>query len=246
MKLGKGAVKHDARTLLFADYATKLPTPPASYSWDEKIKKWGMMLNDSIGDCTIATAGHLIMSWSASQNKLTVIPDSEVIKAYSAITGYNPKTGLNDNGAVELDVLNYWRKNGIGNHKILAFTALEPKNHDHIKQGVYLFGGCYIGVSLPLSAQTQRVWSVPPTGATGRGAAGSWGGHAINICGFDSNGLTVVTWGKLKRMTWAFLDAYCDESYCIISPDFVTDKTKAANGFDLTALQEDLKSISHK
>ena len=38
-----------------------------------------------------------------------------------------------DRGAVELDVLRYWRKTGIGGTKIDAFMALEPKNHLHVQ-----------------------------------------------------------------------------------------------------------------
>jgi len=168
--------------------------------------------------------------------------DTQIVQAYSAITGYNPKTGANDNGAVETDVLNYWRKTGIANHKITAYAGLEPGNHNHVQEAVYLFGGCYIGLALPISAQSQTIWSVPPGGATGTGAAGSWGGHAVPVVAYNSSGLTVITWGALKKMTWGFWDAYCDESYAIISPDFLK-KNKAPNGFDLAALQQDLKAI---
>ena len=71
------------------------------------------MGNDKIGDCTCAAAGHLIMEWtSLAQPKMFTPTDPQIVAAYSAITGYNPKTGANDNGAAELDVLNYWRKTG--------------------------------------------------------------------------------------------------------------------------------------
>jgi len=46
-------------------------------------------------------------------------------------------------------------------------------------------------------------------------------------------------------MTWSFWNAYCDESYAIISPDFVGKQT-APSGFDLAALQADLKEVVSK
>jgi hypothetical protein len=244
-KLGKLLPKHDVRTLQFANYleTSILPSPPVTYSWSAKVKKWGMMKNDTIGDCTIAAAGHLIEEWTADNGKLFTPTDTQIIQAYSAITGYNPKTGANDNGAVETDVLNYWRKSGIAGHKIFAYAGLEPGNHNHVQDSVYLFGGCYIGLALPVSAQSQNVWSVPPGGATGQGAPGSWGGHAVPVVAYDNSTLTIVTWGQLKKMTWGFWDAYCDESYAIISPDFL-NKNKAPNGFDLAALTSDLKAIT--
>jgi hypothetical protein len=43
--------------------------------------------------------------------------------------------------------------------------------------------------------------------------------------------------------TWSFWDHYCDEAYCIISPDFLVGGTTPA-GFDLTALQQDLVLVT--
>jgi len=253
LKLGKHPARHDPRTLLLASYATPaLPAPPAKLNLATKVKnQWGMMDNEQLGDCTCAAAGHLIMEWTANaQSKMVTPPDSDIVAAYSAITGYNPTTGANDNGAVELDVLNYWRQQGIAGHKIEAFVALEPSNHTHIMDAVWIFGGCYIGVALPKSAQhqtsTKQVWSVPPQGTGGDGAPGSWGGHAVPVVAYDSRGLTVVTWGALQTMTWGFWAAYCDEAYAILSPDFLKQKggqTVAPNGFNIKQLQEDLTDL---
>ncbi len=146
---------------------------------------------------------------------------------------------------MEIDVLNYWRKNGVANHKIDAYVALEPRNHAHIKASVYLFGGAYIGLALPLSAQNQRVWSVPFYGAHGNGTPGSWGGHAVNIIAVDNHYITVVTWGMLQKMSWGFFDHYCDESYAVLSKDFINAQNIAPNSIDWTSLQQDLSKIAH-
>jgi hypothetical protein len=247
MKLGKSSPVHDPRTLMLANYldTDALPAAPATYVYAKNIAPaaWGMMDNDKIGDCTCAAAGHLIMEWTDDNGTLYTPPDQDIINAYAAITGYNPVTGANDNGAAETAVLNYWRSAGISNHKIFAYAALEPKNHNHIMLSTFLFGGCYIGVELPLSAQTQKVWSVPPGGAVGKGAPASWGGHAVPVIGYDSHGLTVITWGATKKMTWSFWNAYCDESYAIISTDFA-GTNKAPNGFDFAALQQNLTQVT--
>jgi hypothetical protein len=253
LKLGKQPARHDPRTLLFATYATAaLPAPPASLDLTAKVKvPWGMMDNAQIGDCTCAAAGHLLMEWTANAQSKTVIPtDAQIIAAYSAITGYNPKTGANDNGAQEIDVLNYWRQTGIAGHKIQAYMALEPSNHTHIMDGTWIFGGCYIGLALPKSAQAQtsnkQIWSVPPSGTGGDGAPGSWGGHAVPVVAYDSRSLTVVTWGALQTMTWGFWAAYCDEAYAIISPDFLEQKKGqpvTPDGFDVQQLLEDLSDL---
>jgi hypothetical protein len=249
LKMGKSVARHDPRTLLLASYVTpSLPTPPASFDISAKVSAWGMMDNDQIGDCTCAAAGHLIMEWTANAGKKAATPtDQQIVAAYSAITGYNPVTGANDNGANELDVLNYWRQTGIAGHKIDAYMALEPSNHNHIMDSVYIFEGCYIGVQLPISAQAQtqnhQPWSVPPGGPSGDGKPGSWGGHAVPVVAYDARGVTVVTWGALQVMTWTFWEAYCDEAYSLLSKDYLNGKKQAPQGFSMNELQEDLADL---
>jgi hypothetical protein len=250
LKLGKLTARHDPRALLLASYVTPaLPTPPASCDLSTKVgASWGMMDNDQVGDCTCAAAGHLLMEWTANAGKKMFTPaDKQIIAAYSAITGYNPTTGANDNGANEVDVLNYWRQTGIAGHKIGAYMSLEPSNQTHVMDSVYIFEGCYIGLALPTSAQAQvqnhQPWSVPPGGTTGDGKPGSWGGHAVPVVAYDVHGLTVVTWGALQTMTWTFWEAYCDEAYAIISNDYLTGKQTSPEGFSMQQLQADLADL---
>ena len=249
LKLGKAPARHDPRTLLLASYATTaLPAPPATFDLTGKIKSWGMMDNDQIGDCTCAAAGHLLMEWTANAGKKMFTPtDKQIVAAYSAITGYNPTTGANDNGAVEIDVLNYWRQSGIAGHKIGAYVALEPSNHIHVMDSVYIFEGCYIGLQLPISAQAQvqnhQPWSVPPGGPNGDGKPGSWGGHAVPVVAYDARGVTVVTWGALQVMTWSFWETYCEEAYAIVSNDYLTGKKTTSQGFNMSQLQADLADL---
>jgi len=243
LKLGKKPAHHDPRTLQMANYLQLPPIPPAQ-DWTAKAaSNWGMMLNDKLGDCTCAAVGHIIQAWSANVGPTEIVlPDQTILKAYEAVGGYNPNDPSTDQGAVELNVLKYWRKTGVGGYKIDAFVALEPKNHQHVQAAVDLFGGAYIGLALPVSAQKQAVWSVPPGGPQGSGAPGSWGGHAVVIEAYDPQGLTCITWGKKKRMTWAFWDAYCDEAYATLSELWAGTKP-APSGFDLAQLKTDLQAL---
>lgn len=242
-KLGKKPARHDSRTLQMANYLA-LPAFPPARDWTQKAGTgWGMMLNDQLGDCTCAAIGHIIQAWSANAGpKEITLPDQAILAAYEKVGGYRPGKPDTDRGAVELDVLKYWRATGVGGYKIDAFVALEPKNHQHIEAAVDLFGGAYIGLSLPLSAQRQNVWSVPPGGPSGTGAPGSWGGHAVVIEAYDAHGLTCITWGQKKRMTWSFWDAYSDEAYAALSELWAGSKP-APSGFDLAALKADLKQV---
>jgi hypothetical protein len=239
LKLGRSEVRHDPRTLRLASYlddAVVLPAVPSAQDWTASVPAWPMYGNDRLGDCTIACAGHMIEAWTEAAGTLVAPDDAQVEAAYI------PGTGSDDTGRMEVDVLNYWRKTGIAGHTITAYAYVDPANLDHLRAAIYLFGGVYVGVSLPKTAQGQAVWDVEGDGKTGDSAPGSWGGHAIPYLAYDQAGLKTVTWGAVLSLTDAFHLAYCDEAYAVISSDFLVGG-KTTDGFDLAALQADLAAI---
>jgi hypothetical protein len=204
-KLGKKPVRHDPRTLRLSKYLTALPPVPTTFEWSAAKTNWGIMLNDQIGDCTIAAAGHMIESWRNVEGNQISILDSAILTAYEAVSGYNPSDPSTDTGAVCLDVLNYWRKTGISGDKIQAYIALDQGNVAQLKAAIYLFGAAYIGLAMPLTAQNQTEWHITSAGLSGDGALGSWGGHAVPILGYGRKTLSVVSWGQIYQMTNAAL-----------------------------------------
>jgi hypothetical protein len=242
-KLGKLSPKSDLRTLLLSRYVDReaLPEPPVRLDLTGAVQQWPMYANDRLGDCTCAAAGHMIEAWTASGHGRAVeVSENSVVRAFDAVKIVDPATG--EEGAVELDVLKYWRKKGIARHKIGAFARVSNHDHDLLRVGAYLFGGLYIGLQLPETAQRQTVWDWTHR-LTGPAEPGSWGGHAVDVVRYDERTLTVVTWGALKQMTWSFWDRYVDEAYCLISNDFLA-AGKAPNGLDLSALKYDLELVT--
>jgi hypothetical protein len=247
--LGKRPTRVDPRTLRFSKYVKKraLPPPPASLDYGTKVKAWGMMANDTVGCCTTAAAGHQIQTWTSQASRLVTVSDKSVLAAYSAVTAYDPKDPDTDQGAYEIDALNFWRKKGVGGRRILAYAGLDFQQPLQVRQAAYVFGGAYIGLALPLTAQAQTggLWDV--TGpAQGEAAPGSWGGHAVNVVAYDRDGLAVVTWGQIQWMTWGFWARYCDEAYCIISLDWLGKGGKSPPGFNLVGLVSDIYEITGK
>lgn len=243
-KLGRKAIKTDTRTRRFSHYlTTELPTPPDAISWSKNIDEWGLMKNDVVGDCTIAACGHALQVWSANTGNEITVSDEDIIATYSKWNGYDPKDSTTDCGGIELDVLNDWKKQGFCNYKLLAFTAVNPKKIHEVKTAIYLFGGVYIGVSLPISAQNQTIWDVVKDDGNGNTIAGSWGGHAVYVCAYDKTGVTCITWGKLLKITWKFWNTYCDESYGILGQNWFNDSGVYPSGFAVDKLLEDISNI---
>lgn len=252
MKLGRKAVKTDSRTLMLARYMTSaLKPPPAKCDWTKGITSWGMMLNgpeptepqfpNGLGDCTIAGAAHAVQVWTANNGAMVTVPDSTVLSYYENFDGYVPGNPKTDNGGVELDVLNDWKKQGFAGHPLLAFADPKVANLTEVRQAIALFGGVYIGLSLPITAQTQTVWDVAPNGGA-KAKPGSWGGHCVFVPKYDQKTFTCITWGQLQTMTVAFWSKYCDEAHALLSPAWISTKG-APNGFNLAQLQADLQAI---
>ena len=249
MKLGKHPPKFDSRTLLFGKYTgAGLSAPPASTTYYRKVKTWPMMQNDTHGDCTCAAAGHMIEEWTACTGSAVVLTDQQILDVYNHFSSGKPNAG-----ATMLDVLNYWRHEGIGGHKITGFIQLEPRNQTQAMDSVYLFGSCYIGVSLPDFAKPadgnylKVPWVVPPQGAVGNAKPNKKNGHCVPAVGYDERNLYVVTWGALKAMSWQFYKTYMDEAFAVLSPDWISTKLKKAPpGFDMTTLEHDLSLLAGK
>lgn len=246
VRLGKRVAIKDDRTLKIAKYLTPgLPPPPSIVDWTMGLKDFGYMRNNDLGDCTIAACGHAIQIFTGNaQGSVKTIPDSEIVAAYSAVSGYNPNNGAHDDGANEIDVLNYWTNTGVGGDKLGSYAAVAPTDMDMIRQVVYLFGCCYIGVQLPQSAQGQNIWDIVGNPNSPANQPGSWGGHAIIVASADDTKqqLQVVTWGGLMPVTYRFMSAYCDEAFAILSNDWM-NSARAPNCIDLATLTTDLAIV---
>lgn len=243
--LGKKAAKMLRGLPALGKYTLTLPSSPPAANYSLKIAQLGNMGNDKLGDCTCAAVGHAIQTWtSLTQPTETVISDQQIIELYSAACGYVPGDQYTDQGGVASEVLRYWYNHPIdGHHALSGFAGIRPGNRATTRDAIYLFGVAYIGIQLPLAAQ-KDIWDVSPDIAlTGEHAPGSWGGHAIPLVAYDQDSLTCITWGKLKTMSWSFLDAYMDEGYGLLSKDWIDSSGHAPPGFDFDQLSLDMQSI---
>jgi len=282
LKLGKRPRRHDSRTLKLAHYLkSSLPPAPPSVDYTRGIADWGVMLNDRLGCCTIAAVAHAVQVWTANAGAEISFPDPVILDYYQTWDGYNPADPATDQGGVELDVLNDWRQQGFAGEALDAYGAIELAQGPHptipmleVMDAIWLFGGAYIGVELPISAQTQDVWDVPAN-LTPDDEPGSWGGHAVYLVGYEApattpalsappllnqegsfagpnpvsrvpcpGSLTCITWGQLKKMTWLWFAKYCSEAYALVSKDWIEASGVAPSGFDLATLEADLKSVT--
>lgn len=259
-RLGLNAIKHDRRTLHLSKYLMDgIDQAPPNCDWNEAVgDQWGMMLNDQEGDCAIACPYHMAMCMSLNVGKKFIYTDEQVQADYMAVTasegaGFDPNTGLNDNGCNELDVLNYWTKTGMmgGADKIIAYVQVDPSNFQHLRYALSLFGPLMTGIALPEAASDQidagQPWTTPYGTFTQyfpHFRPGSWGGHAVPFTSYAQSGMwNCITWGKKQAMTQGFIQTYCQEAYAVISPDWIDAKGISASHIALADLLSDAKKL---
>jgi len=68
-------------------------------------------------------------------------------------------------------------------------------------------------------------------------------GHAVAAVGYDGADITIVTWGHIKKMTWAFYEAYSDEAWAVLSPDWFKEGRSPRYGFDIDTLAMEIDRI---
>jgi hypothetical protein len=249
VRLGRLPAQHRESNFKLARYLKKkaLPAAPSSVHYGRTVTQLGgsfpMYGNDRLGDCTCAAVGHMVEVWTANGKGEVVTPTEDAIERL-----YIPETGSDDTGRYLNDVLDYWRKTGVdGGDTIHAYAEVNLKDQAEVEAATWLFGGLYIGLGLPVTAQQQKVWHIDRTAPAADQQPYSWGGHCVDTTGYaTSQGVYCVTWGSILRMTWGFFRAYCDEAFAVISTDWLDSaghSPKVAQALDLAALDADLAAL---
>jgi len=222
---------------------------------------WGMALNDTYGDCTIASEAHTEMLRTANAGTINIPSDAEIAAVYAAVQGYSGSLtdaaavtaflANNDGGAVEAAVIDYLVKTGVDARHLTAAANIDPANLDHIKWAVCLFGSCLLGINIYSQAQdlyeADRPWDYIAD-------ATCEGGHAVPVVKYDADGtFWVVTWGKLQAVTTAFMNGvyadgsrYVEEAHAELGFDFIEATGYSPGGFSGTQLIADLQAVSQQ
>jgi len=243
-RFGKHRKKEDpqGRTFQFAKYLTsEIPQPLGMYSNLQRVydnlkindptKLFPIDGNDKIGDCTIAAIAHAKTEFSG------LIGKKKIPSACSVKRQYRNMTGGKDTGLNMLDVMKRLKSNGMLGEKVPIFVEVDPKNLDHVRQAIMLFGGVYTGMfvqeeDIP-NFRDRKPW-VP-------GSLIPNEGHAIWTSDYDSNFFKVLTWGNDQEATVEWWLQRVEECYAMI-PEEASDPNFTP-GFNYQLLLDDLKSV---
>ena len=210
----------------------KLPAPPSAVPVPKGV--YPVDGNDQYGDCTIAGVAHMIQAWDRETGQKDPVPNAaEVEKTYFKLSGGD------DTGLVEADVLKHWHREGLFGERIAGYAPVSPRDTLGIHQSVGFYGGAYLGIECPVSAQVQFAHGQPWRYVPGSPVAG---GHCIVALGYTQTALLCATWGGVAEVTYGFLAHFLDEAWAIL-PNQLVEAKKDSLGIDLGTLQADLARL---
>jgi len=243
-KLGRKPRGHDPRVpkMKMVRKAASLPPLPASIDYSMGMPRdLGVMLNDTLGDCTCAAVGHAIQIWTfnADSPKDMVTPsDKDIELLYETAGGYIPGEPWTDEGCVEQVVLTDWLSDAVDGNTLAAYVEVDVTDMEEVKRTICECGMAYIGFNVPAYIMDEftapdSVWDVHPTKNNM-----SVGGHAVVVCGYDTNGnLRVQSWGDWYTMTPAFWAANVDEAYALANVDWIETTGNSPAGLSIAELE---------
>ena len=171
----------------------------------------------------------------------------DVLRVYSAISGYNPADPGTDRGCNILEALKHWKNEGIliggQPHQIGAFAAVNIHDSAELDAAFWLFGGTLAGWNLPLAAQRLASWTNAPAKIRGDWRPGTWGGHCTLESDLVNDLYGTESWNRLFPTDRRFVSLFCDECWVVISNDWLGNDDQCPAGFDRAALLKDLEAL---
>ena len=237
------------RDLLKAVPSGVLPPIPEHFGHGNDFGKgaWGMLGNgpcddgsipksdaayQGAGDCAWAGPAHEEME--AAKDAGGAVPMFtclNVLEQYSAYSGYDLKTGANDNGSDTQEVLKWRQTKGLvdANGKVMKIgqtVSLTPGDLNELWAAAYFFEAVGVGVKFQQAQMDQFDAGEPWDYVKGSSVEG---GHYIPV--MSRNGL--ISWGERVGFTQAWYEHLNDESFAYVSPSRYSAVTgKTSEGFD--------------
>lgn len=249
-KLGKQAPKRHLKLPALGDFLDKATTWPAvpAQGWEFAVNAadWGMLGNDTVGNCAEAGILHLVQAQSANAGIPLHSTTGQAVALYSAVTGYNPSDPSTDQGTALTDLLTYIQKNGLEmldvNGKtvtveVVGSASLDISSISQMRYASYALGGAYLGINCPEQCEEDTSnWNFGP----GLPIAG---GHCIPRVGEGAAGGKIVSWGMVIPFSNPFWASYGDEGYVVLTKAFLNAQGKSPSGLDLDGLVSAMKTV---
>jgi hypothetical protein len=255
----KPASKPKVTDLHFSTYrlTAPVPLPPIVIPFGNLAmpdgSPWGMLGNDTVGNCVIAWSMHRTMLVAALVGKTIKFSTASALQTYSDATGFDPSQtqddGSNptDQGTNMADFVTFWQKTGIlddsGNrHTIRASVRLNQANLTELQEAAVIFKMPGLGIMFPDFAMTQTQNGQPWSWIDGQPTPTE--GHCFGLQGDDGKYYDGNTWNMNQLIEPPFLLNTIDEAWAVVSDDELNAGGTSPDGFDMEQLLADATAVS--
>ena len=234
--------------LLAARARLDLHTPKPLTDWLKTLPANGdELLNDKLGDCVPVSALWMAYLWRANAWGDSRRPvDAQAEALYTAWGGYNPATGVPDDGCDTALAMTLWATKGIQTdpqtESVPTWTKIDPTRLVDVRVAIDLLGPVRFTLNLPAAAQDLAAWRGQP-GTGPDWAPGSWGAHSVAAGRQDATSFSVRTWGTDLIISHAFFFAYCVAVDGMLDREWLATTGLSPSGLDWTALHGDMASL---
>jgi hypothetical protein len=256
LKLGSDPFAHGA--LRLDDYVVDgAPEVPTTVTVPGNGFPWGMLGNDSAGDCFEAAILHIDETFNLKRGAVpTPWQPSSAIELYSAIEGYDPNQtqpdGSNptDTGTDPSKGMAWWVQHGAagdtptskpGIHALAGFGQL-PATSPNIRRAIWEFSAVLFCLALPDSWQSM-VDSNGVANFTGSTPGDPQNGHAIVGNAFTPEAFDIVTWGKEGIMANGFAAVTLEQVFVPLSREGLNTAGVGPAGFAFAKMLADLPTL---
>ncbi len=250
VKMGRTRPPAGKMHLRLKSYLKLPPTPPSvDYSPKAMPVLRNIYGNDQLGDCVIAGGYHIVGVETGNASRLFTATGLQIVKDYSAISGYDPNDPSTDAGCNEEDALAYWQKHGFAdNTKILGWLAVDATDQAEVQAAMFLFENLMFGVEMP------DAWVNPFPSGDGftwdiAGTPDPQNGHCFIGYGYDPHGVKIDSWGLFGTVTWPAVAQYASRGaggqlFVMLTMDqLAKGASKAPNGVDWSTLVTDFNTM---
>lgn len=224
--------------------AGPLPTAPASVAVPSVPNpgdgtEWGMLGNDSKGDCGIAGLEHGFMAVSSILG-LAPKPFPSAADAVSYYLHYNHGQDI---GVVLSQYLQFveQRSGGYFGETVAGIAPVAVQDINTLHFTIDAYGFAYTGISVTEAMEEAFQYHQPWDLTAIQGSV--VGGHCIPLVGYDSNYLYAVTWGGVQAIAYPAWSRIASEAWAVITGTQVTAGNDG-RGINLAALQADLALLA--
>ena len=224
-----------------------MAVPPRA-DWFAKVPADGDALgNLQAGNCVEVNDYRVVQIRRANTGKgFWPLTAAMTLSRYTRLTGYDPATGLPDNGTPTDQDMADWCRNGIQVNEqdldVPHWVKVDPGNNDHVSLAIVLAGPVSVTLNLPLAMQDPAVWNRPPGNGAGW-VPGSWGEHRVPVGAYDGKVKVCRTWGTDRAIhpeIWSAIVLAVDVT---LSREWFDDTGLAPNGLDWDTLTADMATL---